>query len=95
MKPIRMLSDNMLAAPLSAETVSAGGIVLPDVAQDKRHKASRVIACGPSAGVAPGDVVVHSALAGQPYNDLLILASNEVLGIADCLKDRPLENSTI
>ncbi len=43
---LRPLDDRVVVEPLEAEQMTAGGIVLPDAAQEKPQR-GKVIACGP------------------------------------------------
>lgn len=68
------LEDRVLVKPDSAETVTAGGIVLPDAAQEKPARGT-VIAVGPgklgkggervSPSVGVGDVVIYGKYSGS------------------------------
>jgi len=68
------LEDRVLVRPDNAETVTAGGIVLPDAAQEKPARGT-VIAVGPgklgksgdrvSPAVSVGDVVIYGKYSGS------------------------------
>ena len=44
----RPLSDRVLVEPLAAETKTAGGVIIPDTAQEKPQE-GKVISTGPGA----------------------------------------------
>lgn len=86
------LDDRVLVRPLESETVSAGGIVLPDTAQEKPQR-GRVIAAGPGRlgkdghrvpmSVAAGDEVIFGKYAGNEVKldgeEYKVLRSDEIL----------------
>ena len=51
---IRPLDDRIVVEPLSAEETTAGGIVLPDAAQEKPQRGT-VVAVGPGKLLDSGD----------------------------------------
>lgn len=75
---LRPLDDNIVIKPAPAEEKTAGGIVLPDAAQEKPLKGT-VVAVGPGRTlksgkrlepcVKPGDTVIFGRYAG---NDIKI-----------------------
>ncbi|MCC6574876.1 MAG: co-chaperone GroES [Planctomycetes bacterium] len=75
---LRPLDDNIVVKPASAEEKTAGGIYLPDAAQEKPAKGT-VVAMGPGRllktgkrvqpGVKIGDTVIYGKYAG---NDIKI-----------------------
>ena len=90
---LKPLGDRLIVEPLEEEQTTAGGIVLPDTAQEKPQR-GRVLAVGPGArnsetgeriamDVAEGDTVVYSKYGGTEITvegeDLLILSSRDVL----------------
>ncbi len=63
-----LIGNRVLVEPVAKETVSAGGIYIPDDAQEKPQMA-RVVAAGPGSSdykmtVAPGDNIMHGKYAG-------------------------------
>lgn len=86
------LEDRVLVRPLEAETVTAGGIVLPDTAQEKPMR-GEVIAAGPgklgkdgsrvSLSLAAGDHVIYGRYAGHDIkfdgDEYKVLRAEEVL----------------
>lgn len=65
---IRPLADRVLVQPL-AEERSAGGIIIPDAAQEKPSR-GKVLAVGPQVeGVAAGDTVIISKYGGFEFVD--------------------------
>ena len=86
------LGDRVIVKPVEREEVSAGGIVLPDSAQEKPQE-GEVVAVGPGrAGddgkrIAPeaqvGDIVIYSKYAGSELKeegqDYLVLRESDIL----------------
>jgi chaperonin GroES len=86
------LDDRVVVEPLSAETTTAGGIVLPDSAQEKPQR-GKVRAVGPGrllesgersqVNVAIGDEVLFSKYGGTDIEvagvDVKILRENDIL----------------
>ncbi len=71
---LRPLDDRIVVSPLEAEAVTAGGIVLPDAAQEKPQRGKVVaVGCGKllSSGkrgelsVAVGDEVIYGKYGGH------------------------------
>ena len=92
MAKIRPLDDRIVVKVLDAEEVSAGGIVLPDSAQEKPQR-GKVTAVGAgkigkdgnrlALDVKKGDVVLFGKYAGSDVKvggeDLKILRESEIL----------------
>ncbi|MCE5314195.1 co-chaperone GroES [bacterium] len=88
--------DRIIAKALAAETVTAGGIVLPDSAKEKPQEAE-VIAVGPgiqleSGKIAPmdvkvGDKVIYGKYAGTEVKvgseEYVILRQEDVLAVME------------
>ncbi len=86
------LDDRVVVEPLSAETTTAGGIVLPDSAQEKPQR-GKVKAVGPGrllesgersqVNVKIGDEVLFSKYGGTDIEvagvDVKILRENDIL----------------
>ena len=86
------LDDRVVVEPLSAETTTAGGIVLPDSAQEKPQR-GKVRAVGPgrllesgersAVNVKVGDEVLFSKYGGTDIEvagvDVKILRENDIL----------------
>jgi len=91
---IRPLDDRIVVKPLEAEEKSAGGILLPDSAQEKPQRA-KVVAVGEGARndegarltltVKVGDEILFGKYAGNEINwngeDYKILREGEVLAL--------------
>lgn len=91
---LRPLGDRVIVEPCGAEERTAGGIVLPDSAQEKPQK-GKVIAVGSgkiledgSRGpmeIAIGDIVVFSKYGGtevkQGERELVILRQDDIYAI--------------
>ena len=89
---IRPIDDRVVIRPLDAESTTAGGIVLPDSAQEKPQR-GEVVAVGSGklskdgkrtpCELAKGDVVIYGRYAGSDVQhdgkDLKIMRENEVL----------------
>ena len=94
MATITPIGQRVLVKRLEAEAVSAGGIVLPDTAQEKPQEAE-VVSLGTGGkdedgkdiefAVKVGDVVLISKYGGTDVKvdgeDLLILSESDILGI--------------
>ena len=93
---IQPLDDRVLLEPLEAEETTAGGIVLPDTAQEKPQQA-KVVAVGDGrlseegnripVSVKAGDTVVYSKFGGDEGSvdgkDCKIVRENDILAILD------------
>jgi chaperonin GroES len=89
---LRPLDDRVVVEPLEAEEVTAGGIVLPDAAQEKPQR-GKVVATGPGKlldsgnrgelSVKIGDEVIYGKYGGSEIEidgeDLKILRENDIL----------------
>ena len=94
MASIKPLGQRVLVKRLDAEEVSAGGIVLPDTAQEKPQEAE-VVALGTGGKdengnditftVGAGDKVLISKYGGTDVKvdgeDLLIINEGDILGV--------------
>lgn len=93
---IKPLDDRVLVKRLEAEERTAGGIVLPDTAQEKPQR-GRVIAVGPGArredgqrnpmSVKEGQVVLFGRYAGTEIKidgeEHTIMRESELLGVLE------------
>ena len=93
---IRPLHDRVIVEPLSADEKTAGGIIIPDTAQEKPSE-GKIIAVGTGRidkngevhklGVKKGDRVLYGKWSGTEVKvdgkDLLIIGESDVLGILD------------
>jgi chaperonin GroES len=89
---IRPLDDRVVVEPLAAEETTAGGIVLPDSAQEKPQRGT-VLAVGPGRlldsgnrgelSVAVGDEVIYGRYGGADIEvngeDVKILRESDIL----------------
>lgn len=89
---IRPLDDRVVVQPEEAEATTAGGIVLPDSAQEKPQRGT-VIAVGPgrlldsgnrgTLSVAKGDVVIYGKYGGSDIEvdgkEVKILRESDIL----------------
>lgn len=89
---LKPLDDRIVVEPLSAETTTAGGIVLPDSAQEKPQR-GKVRAVGPgrlldsgercSLSVSVGDEVLFSKYGGTDIEvegqEVKILRESDIL----------------
>ena len=94
MSSFRPLHDRVVLRRLTAEEKTAGGIIIPDTAQEKPTEAE-VIAVGPGAHneqgqvvpleVKPGDKVLFGKWSGTEVKlnneELLIVKESDILGI--------------
>lgn len=83
------LHDRVIIKPAAPETVSKGGIIIPDTAQEKPQRGT-VVAAGPGkkdepVSVKVGDTVLYGKYAGTEIqiegNDLLIMRESDILAI--------------
>lgn len=93
---IRPLHDRVVVRRLDEETMSAGGIVLPDTASEKPSQ-GEVLAVGPgktlddgkvrSPDVKVGDKVIFGQYGGSTVKvdgeELLILQESEIFGVLE------------
>ena len=93
---IRPLHDRVLVEPLSAEEKTAGGIIIPDTAQEKPQE-GKVVAAGNGArgedgtvqpmDVKKGDRVLYGKWSGTEVKvdgkELLIMKESDIMGIIE------------
>ena len=93
---LKPLGDRIVVKTIEAETVSRGGIVLPDSAKE-RPQTGEVIAVGPgktldngtvaALEVGVGDKVVYSKYGGTEIKvggeEVMILRQDDILGIVE------------
>ncbi len=93
---IRPLHDRVVVRRLDEETMSAGGIVLPDTASEKPSQ-GEVLAVGPgkrlddgnvhAPDVQAGDKVIFGQYGGSTVKidgeELLILSESEIFGVLE------------
>jgi chaperonin GroES len=93
---IRPLNDRVIIEPLSAEQKTAGGIIIPDTAQEKPAEGV-IVAVGPGGrdskgkrhdlSVQKGDRVLYGKWSGTEVKvegkDLLIVQEADILGVLD------------
>lgn len=78
MKPC---NNHVVVRKIEPNSTTEGGIVLPEKAFQDTQEAE-VISRGDNCDkLNPGDKIVYAAYAGQVYKDLLILKSEDILGI--------------
>src|ERR1700760_2446909 len=91
---IRPLHDRVVVKRIDAESKSAGGIIIPDTAQEKPSQ-GEVIAVGPGGGddagklipidIKVGDRVLFGKWSGTEVKidgqDLLIMKESDIMGI--------------
>ena len=94
MTKIRPLHDRVLVEALDAEVKSAGGVIIPDTAQEKPME-GKVIAVGAGArgddgklippDVKVGDRVLYGKWSGTEVKlggkDLLIMKESDIMGV--------------
>lgn len=93
---LKPLGDRVVVKPVEAESVSAGGIFLPDSAKERPQQAI-VIAVGPgktldngttvAVEVKEGDKVVYSKYGGTEIKvggeEVVILRQDDILGVVE------------
>ena len=91
---LRPLHDRVLVKPLESDTKTAGGIIIPDTAQEKPQE-GKVIAAGSGkrgddGSVTPmdvkkGDRVIYGKWSGTEVKidgeDLMIMNESEIMGV--------------
>ena len=92
----RPLHDRVVVKRIEAENKSAGGIIIPDTAQEKPSQ-GEVIAVGPGArdekgqivpvGVKAGDRILFGKWSGTEVKldgeELLIMKESDIMGVLD------------
>ena len=92
----RPLHDRVLVKPLDAEEKTAGGVIIPDTAQEKPME-GKVMAVGPGTRddsgkmhkpeVKKGDRVLYGKWSGTEVkidgDDLMIMKESDIMGIID------------
>ena len=93
---IRPLNDRVIIEPLSAEQKTAGGIIIPDTAQEKPSE-GKVVAVGPGLrgddgklqkpDVKKGNRVLYGKWSGTEVKvdgkDLLIMKESDIMGVLE------------
>ena len=93
---IRPLHDRVVVRRIEEDSVSAGGIVLPDTASEKPSQ-GEILAVGPgkrdddgtqrAPDVNVGDKIIFGQYAGSTVKidgeELLILSENEIFGVLE------------
>ncbi len=86
---VKPLGDRVLVKPDAVETKTAGGIIIPDTAQEKTQRGV-VIAVGDDKEkikVSVGQKVIHDKYAGTQIQidgvDHLILKSNDLVAVVE------------
>jgi chaperonin GroES len=92
----RPLHDRVVVKPLDADEKSAGGIIIPDTAQEKPME-GEIVAAGPGArgedgkiqalDVKAGDRVLFGKWSGTEVkidgDDLLIMKESDIMGVVE------------
>ncbi len=93
---LKPLGARVLIKPLEAEEKSAGGIILPEAAQE-RPREGKVVAVGPGAlddqgetmgvRVEEGDVVIYASYGGTEIKidgeEYLIVSEDDILAVRE------------
>ncbi|WP_427194427.1 co-chaperone GroES [Treponema denticola] len=86
---VKPLGDRVLVKPDAVETKTAGGIIIPDTAQEKTQRGV-VVAVGDDKEkikVSIGQKVIHDKYAGTQIQidgvDHLILKSNDLVAVVE------------
>ena len=96
MATLKPLNDRIVVKSVTPETVTAGGIILPDSAQEKPQEAE-VVAVGPGKTldngkvtpleVKPGDIVIYGKYGGTEIkvgaDEYVILRQDDILAIKE------------
>lgn len=86
---VKPLADRVLVKPVKSETKTAGGIIIPDTAQEKTQIGS-VAAVGDDKEkikVKVGDKIMHDKYAGSAIKidgeDYLIVKSEDIIAVIE------------
>ncbi|MEA3404029.1 MAG: co-chaperone GroES [Armatimonadota bacterium] len=93
---LKPLGERVLVKPLEAEEKSAGGIILPEAAQE-RPREGKVVATGPGEidadgepmglSVEEGDIVIYASFGGTEVQidgeDYLIVNEEDILAVRE------------
>ncbi len=93
---LKPLGERVLVRPLEAEETSAGGIILPEAAQE-RPREGEVIAVGTGEmdedgepmglSVEEGDIVIYASFGGTEVTidgeDYLIISEEDILAVRE------------
>ncbi|MGC9317980.1 MAG: co-chaperone GroES [Armatimonadota bacterium] len=93
---LKPLGERVLLKPLEAEEKSAGGIILPEAAQE-RPREGKVVATGPGEidadgepmglSVEEGDIVIYASFGGTEVQidgeDYLIVNEEDILAVRE------------
>ena len=92
---LKTVLNKVIVEPVEAETVTKGGIIIPDTAQEKPQMAE-VVAVGPGGlidgkevtmQVNVGDKVLYSKYAGSEFKldgkEVIILRQSDILAIVN------------
>ena len=96
MATLKPLNDRIVVKAVTPETKTAGGVLLPDSAQEKPQEAE-VIAVGPgkllengklaTLELKPGDRIIYGKYGGTEIKvageEVMILRQDDVLGIVE------------
>ncbi len=96
MTNFRPLHDRVVVEALDAETKTAGGVIIPDTAQEKPQE-GKVISVGPGVrgddgklvkpDVKKGDRILYGKWSGTEVKidgkDLLIMKESDIMGIIE------------
>ena len=91
---LRPLHDRVLVKPLEADTKTAGGIIIPDTAQEKPQE-GKVVAVGPGKrgddgsitpmDVKKGDRILYGKWSGTEVKidgkDMMIMGESDIMGV--------------
>jgi chaperonin GroES len=83
---LKPLGDRVVIEPIEQDSMTAGGIVLPDTAKEKPQEGT-VLATGPDveAELAEGDRVMYAKYAGTEVKmdgkDVIILSEENILAV--------------
>jgi chaperonin GroES len=86
---VRPIGDRVLVKPIPAESVTAGGIIIPDTAKEKTNRGEAVAVGGGKKDepltVSVGDTVLYGLHAGSPITidgvEYLIMREADIFAI--------------
>ena len=79
---VKPLADRVLVKQAAAETKSAGGIIIPDTAQEKTQQAT-VEAVGPGTEKEKITVKAGDRILYDKYADYLILKNADIIAVIE------------
>lgn len=84
---LNVVGERVAVEKINPETVSAGGIIIPDIAEDKAPCLAKVVAVGKDSGAPLGSTVVFDKFSGIQANyggrDLWFIQNKDLVAIVE------------